>query len=185
MTSLPRNSRRALSRSTSRTGRRCGRSSGWVPPRPVGRRRMRRRCSLKGSVADADRRHRRASVQGHRCLPRRRARTRRGRASRGRHARSRRAVPIRAGAQAGHVIRSDLRLAGEPEEMPALTRVVMPEISQSPYRVYPLVDHVADKVIATFEPAATVEAGSQIKAIGSQASRRGWRGSPLTASDRT
>jgi hypothetical protein len=91
--------------------------------------------------------------------------------------------------------RSDLRMTGQPEEMPALARVAMPEVSQSGYKVYPLVDHVADKVVATFDGhghdkripstrfrdlvdlvaislAARVDAGSQINAVESEASRR-------------
>jgi hypothetical protein len=35
--------------------------------------------------------------------------------------------------------------------MPALARVVMPDVEQHGYRVYPLVDHVADKVAATVQ----------------------------------
>ena len=49
------------------------------------------------------------------------------------------------------LVGSDVRMTGQPEQMPALARVAMPEVSQSGYRVYPLVDHVADKVIATFD----------------------------------
>ena len=96
------------------------------------------------------------------------------------------------------LVGSDVRMTGQPEQMPALARVAMPEVSQSGYRVYPLVDHVADKVMATFDGhgpdkripstrfrdlvdlvaislASAIEAESQIKALRSEASRRGLR----------
>jgi hypothetical protein len=49
------------------------------------------------------------------------------------------------------LVGSDLRMTGEPDEAPPLARVLMPNIEQNGYRVYPLVDHVADKVVATFQ----------------------------------
>lgn len=49
------------------------------------------------------------------------------------------------------LVGSDLRMTGEPESMPPLAWVLMPDVEQHGYRVYPLVDHVADKVVATFE----------------------------------
>lgn len=58
------------------------------------------------------------------------------------------------------LVGSDVRMTGEPEEMPALARVVMPDIEQHGYRVYPLVDHVADKVAATFDRYGATEAPS-------------------------
>ena len=37
-------------------------------------------------------------------------------------------------------------MTGEPEDVPSLARVMMPDVTQHGYRAYPLVDHVADKV---------------------------------------
>ncbi|HEX5417514.1 MAG TPA: nucleotidyl transferase AbiEii/AbiGii toxin family protein [Chloroflexota bacterium] len=89
----------------------------------------------------------------------------------------------------------DVRMTGQPEPVPPLARVEMPDVSQHGYRAYPLVDHIADKVIAMFElhgarrmPStrykdlvdlvaiaigASVEAEAQLKAIAAQAGRRG------------
>lgn len=44
-----------------------------------------------------------------------------------------------------------LVMTGEPEPMPPLASVVMPDIEQHGYRVYPLVDHIADKITATVQ----------------------------------
>jgi hypothetical protein len=102
---------------------------------------------------------------------------------------------------------TDLRMTGEPENVPPLARVVMPDVEQHGYRAYPLVDHVADKVCAIFERhgtteapstrykdlvdlvaivlAASVDAGPQITALRSEAGRRGLRlPERLTAPDR-
>jgi len=49
------------------------------------------------------------------------------------------------------LVGTDLRMTGEPEAMPPLARVMMPDVEQHGYRVYPLVDHIADKVAATVE----------------------------------
>jgi Nucleotidyl transferase AbiEii toxin, Type IV TA system len=49
------------------------------------------------------------------------------------------------------LVGSDLRMTGEPEPTPPLARVVMPDVEQHGYRVYPLVDHIADKVVAIFQ----------------------------------
>lgn len=49
------------------------------------------------------------------------------------------------------LVGSDLRMTGQPEEVPPLARVLMPDVEQHGYVAYPLVDHVADKVAATFE----------------------------------
>ena len=49
------------------------------------------------------------------------------------------------------LIGADLRMTGNPEDVPSLARVVMPDVIQHGYRVYPLVDHVADKVCAMLE----------------------------------
>jgi hypothetical protein len=45
----------------------------------------------------------------------------------------------------------DLRMTGQPDDVPPLARGVIPEVAQRGYRAYPLVDHVADKVVATYE----------------------------------
>ena len=58
------------------------------------------------------------------------------------------------------LVGSDVTMTGEPENMPALARVVMPDLEQHGYRVYPLVDHVADKVAATFDRYGDTEAPS-------------------------
>ncbi len=42
-------------------------------------------------------------------------------------------------------------MVGHPEKVPALARVGMPGVAQHGYRVYPIVDHVADKIAAIFE----------------------------------
>ncbi|MEX0989001.1 MAG: nucleotidyl transferase AbiEii/AbiGii toxin family protein [Actinomycetota bacterium] len=92
------------------------------------------------------------------------------------------------------LVGSDLRMTGEPEVVPPLVRIVMPDIEQHGYYAYPLVDHVADKVCAIPEPhgeaghpstryrdlvdlvaigtAASVEAEAQLSAVGSEAKRR-------------
>jgi hypothetical protein len=49
------------------------------------------------------------------------------------------------------LVGSDLRMTGEPEDVPALALVGMADVKQGGYRAYPLVDHVADKVAATIE----------------------------------
>jgi Nucleotidyl transferase AbiEii toxin, Type IV TA system len=86
-------------------------------------------------------------------------------------------------------------MTGEPEDVPPLARVVMPDVEQHGYRAYPLVDHVADKVCAIIERhgpteapstrfrdlvdlvaivlAASVEAEAQMAALRSEAQRRG------------
>lgn len=93
------------------------------------------------------------------------------------------------------LVGSDVTMTGEPENMPALARVVMPDVEQHGYRVYPLVDHVADKVAATFDrygeteapstrykdlvdlvaivTEASVKAQPQMTALASEARRRG------------
>jgi hypothetical protein len=89
---------------------------------------------------------------------------------------------------------NEMTMTGAPEQMPALARVTMPAVEQNGYRVYPLVDHVADKIAATFDrygksrspstrykdlvdlvaiaSAASVEAPAQIVALRSEAKRR-------------
>ena len=93
------------------------------------------------------------------------------------------------------LVGADVRMTGEPEDVPPIASVSMPDIEQHGYRAYPLVDHVADKVAATFEvhgearrpstryrdlvdlvaiaTGATVEAGPQLAALRSEALRRG------------
>jgi hypothetical protein len=88
----------------------------------------------------------------------------------------------------------EVTMTGVPAQMPALARVTMPDVEQRGYRVYPLVDHVADKVAATFDLygksrspstrykdlvdlvaialAASVDAEAQIVALRTEAKRR-------------
>lgn len=88
----------------------------------------------------------------------------------------------------------DVRMTGDPEPVPPLARVAMPDVSQHGYRAYPLVDHIADKVVAMFELHGTirlpstrykdlvdlvaiavggsVEAEAQLTALRTQADRR-------------
>ncbi len=49
------------------------------------------------------------------------------------------------------LVGSDLRMTGQPEDVPPLARGVIPEVGQRGYRAYPLVDQIADKVAATYE----------------------------------
>ena len=92
------------------------------------------------------------------------------------------------------LIGNEVNMTGAPEQMPALARVTMRGVEQNGYRVYPLVDHVADKIAATFDrygkfrspstrykdlidlvaiaSAASVEAKAQIVALRSEAKRR-------------
>jgi hypothetical protein len=93
------------------------------------------------------------------------------------------------------LVGSDIRMTGQPEPVPPLARVVMPDVDQHGYRAYPLVDHVADKVAAMIELhgeaavpstrfrdlvdivaiviSASVAAGPQSTALRSEADRRG------------
>ena len=93
------------------------------------------------------------------------------------------------------LVGTDLRMTGQPEDVPPLARVVMPDVAQHGYRAYPLVDHAADKVCAIIERhgpteapstrfrdlvdlvaivlAASVEAEPQMAALRSEAQRRG------------
>jgi hypothetical protein len=54
------------------------------------------------------------------------------------------------------LVGSDLLMTGTPDEVPALARVSMPNLEQHGYRAYPLVDHIADKVAATFQRYGTM-----------------------------
>lgn len=49
------------------------------------------------------------------------------------------------------LVGSDLQMTGDPEPVPPLARVLMPDVEQHGYRAYPLVDHVADKVVAILQ----------------------------------
>jgi hypothetical protein len=49
------------------------------------------------------------------------------------------------------LIGSGLRMTGRPERVPPLAENAIPEVTQHGYQAYPLVDHVADKVAATYE----------------------------------
>ncbi len=93
------------------------------------------------------------------------------------------------------LVGSDLRMTAEPEDVPPLARVLMPDFEQHGYRAYPIVDHVADKIAATFErhgdtgaPStryrdlvdlvaivgeASIDADAQSTALRSEAERRG------------
>ena len=46
---------------------------------------------------------------------------------------------------------TDLRLTGHPDDVPPIARGTIPSVEQRGYRAYPLADHVADKVAATYE----------------------------------
>jgi hypothetical protein len=93
------------------------------------------------------------------------------------------------------LVGAELSMTGEPEPMPPLARVLIPDMAQHGYRVYPLVDHLADKVVATFQrygnqqrpstrykdlvdlvaivTGASVPAEGQLVALTSEAQRRG------------
>jgi len=93
------------------------------------------------------------------------------------------------------LVGSDLRMTSEPDDVPAIAQIDIPELQQKGYRAYPLVDHVADKISATFElygPAqrpstryrdlvdlvaiargASVDAERQLRSLRSEAERRG------------
>lgn len=49
------------------------------------------------------------------------------------------------------LVGSGVRMTGQPEDVPPLARGAIPEVSQHGYKAYPLIDHVADKVAATYE----------------------------------
>jgi hypothetical protein len=93
------------------------------------------------------------------------------------------------------LVGSDLRMTGEPDEVPPIAQVDMPDLRQKGYLAYPLVDHVADKIAATFElygpsqrpstryrdlvdlvaiaRGASVDADKQLGSLRSEAERRG------------
>jgi len=92
------------------------------------------------------------------------------------------------------VVGPGITMTGQPEDVPPLARVLMPGFAQRGYRAYPLVDHVADKIVATFQrygdtetpstrykdlvdlvaivTEAPIEAAAQLKALESEAQRR-------------
>jgi len=93
------------------------------------------------------------------------------------------------------LVGSDLRMTGQPDEVPPIAIVRMRQVQQNGYLAYPLVDHVADKVCAIFQrygptdaPSTRfkdlvdlvaiiitipVDADTQTAALRSEASRRG------------
>ena len=46
---------------------------------------------------------------------------------------------------------TDLKMTSEPETVPPLVHMDVPGLTSVPYRAYPVVDHIADKVCAIFE----------------------------------
>lgn len=86
-------------------------------------------------------------------------------------------------------------MTGEPDDVPPMVGIDMPDVQQHGYRAYPLVDHVADKIAAIFErygegrtpstrfkdlvdlvaivTGASVPADAQRAALASEADRRG------------
>ncbi len=93
------------------------------------------------------------------------------------------------------LVGADLRMTGEPEDVPPLARVVIADVEQHGYRAYPLADHIADKIAATLQhyggiaapstrykdlvdlvaiiTEASVDAEPQLIALRSEAERRG------------
>ena len=58
------------------------------------------------------------------------------------------------------LVGSDFRMTGEPEPVRPLADIHIADIEQHGYRAYPLVDHVADKIAATFERYGPTESPS-------------------------
>ncbi len=58
------------------------------------------------------------------------------------------------------LVGSDVKMTGDPDDVPALARIAIPDIEQQGYRAYPLVDHVADKIAAILQRYGTREAPS-------------------------
>jgi Nucleotidyl transferase AbiEii toxin, Type IV TA system len=95
------------------------------------------------------------------------------------------------------LVGSDLRMTGEPDDVPPIAQIDLPELQQNGYRAYPLADHVADKIAATYElygqsqtpstryrdlvdlvaiaRSASVDAKQQLRSLRSEAERRGVR----------
>ncbi|MGN6558134.1 MAG: nucleotidyl transferase AbiEii/AbiGii toxin family protein [Solirubrobacterales bacterium] len=92
------------------------------------------------------------------------------------------------------LVGAEVTMTGSPDEAPPLARISILDFAQCGYSVYPLVDHIADKVTATFDrygPAqapstrykdlvdlvaltkgVSVKATAQMKALSSEAKRR-------------
>jgi hypothetical protein len=88
----------------------------------------------------------------------------------------------------------ELRITGQPDRVPPLAPICMPDVQQHGYLAYPLVDHIADKLAASFDrygelgapstrykdlvdlvaivTSASVAAGPQQAALLSEAERR-------------
>jgi len=49
------------------------------------------------------------------------------------------------------LVGTNLQMTGQPEDVPPLVRGVIPDVEQRGYRAYPLVDHIADKIAATYQ----------------------------------
>ena len=49
------------------------------------------------------------------------------------------------------LVGSEIRITGQPDQVPPIARIAIPDIEQHGYRAYPLVDHIADKVAATLQ----------------------------------
>ena len=93
------------------------------------------------------------------------------------------------------LVGADLRMTGDPDEVPPIAAVSIPGLEQGPYRAYPLVDHVADKIAAILQrygegslpstrfkdlvdlvaivTEVTIDAAPQVAALRSEAARRG------------
>jgi hypothetical protein len=48
------------------------------------------------------------------------------------------------------LVGSELRMTGQPDDVQPLSLLNMPDVQQRQYSAYPLVDHIADKMVATF-----------------------------------
>jgi hypothetical protein len=49
------------------------------------------------------------------------------------------------------LVGSELRMTGQPDDVQPLSLLNMPDVQQRQYSAYPLVDHIADKMVATFQ----------------------------------
>lgn len=58
------------------------------------------------------------------------------------------------------LIGSTLVMTGDPDDVPPVARLSMPDLEQHGYRAYPLVDHIADKVVAIHQRYGASEAPS-------------------------
>lgn len=92
------------------------------------------------------------------------------------------------------LVGSDLRMTGQPDEVPPIAKVSMSNIEQHGYRAYPLPDHVADKICGILErhggaglpstryrdlvdlvaivTGASIGADDQLRALSSEVARR-------------